>query len=583
MRTARRHIVFLSVVAALVAAGCSRSASPGDALGDSPPVAVVADRAISAEEYRRTYVDYLLETGLPDDPARREAFLRRLVNVRLIAETERSAGIERSEAYRERARLVSSRLLVDSFVENEIFAGVEITEDDLRDMFVRANTELTVRHLYARTAAEADRLRVRLHAGETFDTLAKEVFDDPRLASTGGLVGPFGFDEMDPAFEEAAFNLPMGEISEPVRTANGYSILRVEERTMKPLVTEMEFAEARDRLEAQVAFRKKARARAEFLAGMLTELDPVFEAGTLEALATQVLTGRPAESESLTDDAVLVRLGGTGDEWTIGDFRAAAELAGEEQIARIRTARDLTTFVEGLIAREEMIRRARAAGLEESPKYLTAYRAEMDRWVYDRAYTDIVDAIEVPADTVRSYWLAFRDELMTDPLVDVREIVVTTPEARARVADELRSSAFEDVAGRHSVRTDEHGERGEVVRMNRDQLGVFADRVFGATAGEVIGPQNVAGATIWLQVVDHVPARPMTLEEAAPRIERMIRWSERQDILRATVDDIRAEMNVRTWPERVLSMALAPGSTSTVRPTAADASSTPPKSPHIGS
>lgn len=581
----RPHILLLLIAVTTVMAGCSRRTPPG-AFDDSPPVAVVADRALSAEEYRRSYVDYLLDTGLPDDPARREAFLRRMVNVTLIAEKERSSGIEQTREYRERARLVSSRLLVDSFVEHEIFAGLEITEDDLRDMFVRANTEMTVRHLYARTPDEAERLHARLREGETFEALAGEVFDDPRLASSGGLVGPFGFDEMDPAFEEAAFRLPIGEISEPVRTANGYSIMRVEERSVKPLLTESEFAERRDRLEAQVAFREKARARAEYLAGMMTELDPVFEAGTLEALATQVLTGQPAGAEALTDESVLVRLA-AGDDWTIGDFRRAAELAGEEQIARIRTTRDLTTFVEGLIAREEMIRRARAAGLDESPKYRTAFRAEMDRWVYDRAYTGIVEAIEVPADTVRRYWQTFGDELVTDPMVDVREIVVTDSEARGRVAAELRTSGFAHVARRYSVRTDEQGARGAVIRMTGEQLGLFGERVFDAEAGDVIGPEEVAGAVIWIEVVGHVPSRPMTLEEAAPRIERMIRWSRRQDVLREAADAVRENVEVRTWPERALSMELAPGPTSTVRPTAADTSpfrnNTTPKPRYIGS
>jgi len=588
MNRSFRYITLVLFFAA-IAAGCPRSTdSSVDPFDSAPPVAVVADRMISAEEYRRTYVDYLLDTGLQDEPTRREAFLRRMVNVRLIAETEREAGIERTEAYLERARTVSAKLLVSSFVEEEIFSGIEITEDDLRDMFVRANTEMTVRHLYASSAEAADRLRSRLAGGETFDELAKEVFDDPRLASTGGLLGPFGFDEMDPAFEEAAFNLPRGEISRPVRTANGYSILRVEERTMKPLVTETEFAERRDRLEAEVAFRKKAQARAEYLAVLMEELDPVFEAATLEALATQVFTGRPAKAESLTDDAVLVRLGGADDDWTVGDFRTAASLATEEQVARIRSARDLTTFAEGLIAREEMIRRARAAQLDESSRYRTAFRAEMDRWIYDRSYTRIVEAIQVPPDTVRTYWQTFGDELMTDPMVDVREIVVRTPEDRDRVKAELGTTPFETVARRLGVRMNDEGERGGLVRMNREQLGLFADRVFAADAGDVIGPQDVGGATVWIQVAAHHPSRTMTFDEAAPRIERMIRWSKRQDVLRAAADRVRKTVSVQTWPERALSMDLASdagsltddlpearsltGSAPPVRSTAADAS-----------
>ena len=67
------------------------------------------------------------------------------------------------------------------------------------------------------TRAQTDSLH-RLLEGESFQALAGEVFNDPELQASGGLLPPFTFDEMDPDFEDAAFTLLIGEISEPVRT-----------------------------------------------------------------------------------------------------------------------------------------------------------------------------------------------------------------------------------------------------------------------------------------------------------------------------------------------------------------------------
>ena len=60
--------------------------------------------------------------------------------------------------------------------------------------------------------------------------LAKTSFNDPMLRDNGGSLGYFTVDEIDPAFEEAAFAPKIGELSQPVRTNDGYSIIRVDDR-----------------------------------------------------------------------------------------------------------------------------------------------------------------------------------------------------------------------------------------------------------------------------------------------------------------------------------------------------------------
>lgn len=54
-------------------------------------------------------------------------------------------------------------------------------------------------------------------AGESFEALAEEVFTNPYLANNGGDIGEFTVDEMDIAFENAAFALNVGDVSAPVK------------------------------------------------------------------------------------------------------------------------------------------------------------------------------------------------------------------------------------------------------------------------------------------------------------------------------------------------------------------------------
>lgn len=78
--------------------------------------------------------------------------------------------------------------------------------------------------------ALANELRQRILAGEDFATLAAEYSDDPGSKVNGGDLGWFGRGAMVAPFEDAAFALPVGEISEPISTTFGVHLIQVDEK-----------------------------------------------------------------------------------------------------------------------------------------------------------------------------------------------------------------------------------------------------------------------------------------------------------------------------------------------------------------
>jgi peptidyl-prolyl cis-trans isomerase D len=80
-------------------------------------------------------------------------------------------------------------------------------------------------------------LLVRMQAGESFADLAREYSEDGSAAQ-GGDMGWFGRGEMVAEFEDAAFALEPGEVSEPVRTPFGWHLIKVTDRredSVRPL------------------------------------------------------------------------------------------------------------------------------------------------------------------------------------------------------------------------------------------------------------------------------------------------------------------------------------------------------------
>ncbi|HXG07467.1 MAG TPA: peptidylprolyl isomerase [Nitrososphaera sp.] len=81
-------------------------------------------------------------------------------------------------------------------------------------------------HILVQKHSEAIAVLERLQKGESFANLAKELSLDRGSAKRGGDLGYFGRGVMVKPFEEAAFKLDRGQVSEPVKTEFGYHIIK---------------------------------------------------------------------------------------------------------------------------------------------------------------------------------------------------------------------------------------------------------------------------------------------------------------------------------------------------------------------
>ncbi|MEM7532019.1 MAG: peptidylprolyl isomerase [Chloroflexota bacterium] len=78
--------------------------------------------------------------------------------------------------------------------------------------------------------ALAGAVKQLLESGSDFGEIAADYSDDPGSGANGGDLGWFSRGVMVPEFEEAAFSLPIGEISDPIQTQFGFHVIEVLER-----------------------------------------------------------------------------------------------------------------------------------------------------------------------------------------------------------------------------------------------------------------------------------------------------------------------------------------------------------------
>jgi peptidyl-prolyl cis-trans isomerase C len=94
--------------------------------------------------------------------------------------------------------------------------------------------------------AKVKALREKIAGGGDFAAIAKAESDDTGSGANGGELGSFGHGQMVPEFDKAAFALPVGQVSEPVKTQFGYHLIKVSEHNTK------KFEEMKPKIENQL-------------------------------------------------------------------------------------------------------------------------------------------------------------------------------------------------------------------------------------------------------------------------------------------------------------------------------------------
>jgi peptidyl-prolyl cis-trans isomerase C len=95
-------------------------------------------------------------------------------------------------------------------------------------MMTTAVSEVRASHLLVETEEQAAQLRTEITEGKAFAEVASAVSKCPS-SRNGGDLGFFGRGRMVPEFDQAAFTLPVGEVSQPIKTQFGWHLLVVTE------------------------------------------------------------------------------------------------------------------------------------------------------------------------------------------------------------------------------------------------------------------------------------------------------------------------------------------------------------------
>ncbi|MCI0493964.1 peptidylprolyl isomerase [candidate division KSB1 bacterium] len=528
---------------------------------DSNALAVIGKRIIDKDYFSKRYQDFRRQTGASDNGMARRSVLNNMIAEELLILEARSRGYDEDAIGRHEFERIKVQELLNTYHNQFIVSRMMTTEAELRMLFANLNIKLKARHLYAPTLTKADSIYHILQQGVPFEEIARTCFEDPVLRESGGSLGYFTVDEMEPAFEEAAYALKIGEISSPVRTREGYSIIRVDDRIGNPIVTEIEFAKHRPKLEAYWKKRKIIKATQQHADSLRSELNVTFNESIVHKLfgiLNQQKGNELIEPSDLSNndfpelennDLVYSKLG----TWNVKQFQEAAQFTSEQQRSGIRNEENLKDYIAGLVIRSFILAEAKKNKLDRTSDYKMRIAENFDTALLERVEEALFKEFEIPEDTLRHYFEDDPTLFMEPPKVQLQEIALLDKNKVEFIAAQLeRGVSFADLATKYSENKRSAVNGGDIGYLTPNELGKWAKQVLAMEVGEWIGPLEINSSFVFLKCIDRIPGKARTFDAAKPEVEQTLRSVLWERIRQQQVESLRTKVAVKSYPEKLI-------------------------------
>ena len=165
----------------------------------------------------------------------KKQLLEQMIQFELMNKLGSEMELDKTEEFKAQVKQAEKDLLTQATV-NKVLSEVTVTEeeakkyyDENQEMF-RGKESVSAKHILVDNAELCSEIKAKIDNNElTFEEAANQYSSCPSKEQ-GGNLGEFGRGMMVPEFENAAFELEIGVVSEPVQTQFGYHLIKVESK-----------------------------------------------------------------------------------------------------------------------------------------------------------------------------------------------------------------------------------------------------------------------------------------------------------------------------------------------------------------
>jgi peptidyl-prolyl cis-trans isomerase C len=280
----------------LALACCASLVLAGAAAAQDTVVAKVNGRDITEADMRLAEAEIGSDLGSIPADQRRRVLVEYLIENHLFAQAAEGEKLGSGPAFDERMRYWQRRALRDAYFDRSVKESV--SEADAKKLYdaqvsaARPQEEVRARHILVESESKAKEVFELIAHGEDFGRMAKQHSKDPGSKDDGGDLGYFTRGQMVPSFEEAAFKMQKGDISQPVQSQFGWHIIKLEDRRQRGAPP---FDQIKDRIIASLIHRKAQEIGQKLReAAKLEIIDPALKASVEEETRIRPAPAGPA-------------------------------------------------------------------------------------------------------------------------------------------------------------------------------------------------------------------------------------------------------------------------------------------------
>ena len=499
---------------------------------DSDTLATIDGNAISLEEFtsknpasRFADKDHDFMDSKVDEHVRKVLFSRAALD----------QGMGETDDIKNKKMKAEKRQMLQYVYTKEILDAV-VSDDYVREVYERSGTELNARHILLqfqgtsrsrseRTKVEAlalmGQINNRLSKGETFEELASEFTDDPSGKQNGGDLGWFGWGKMVGPFQETAFNLEPGEVSNVVETDFGFHIIKLE---AKRELERGDFETEKNALKQQASREKSAE---------LGQMANQFLEGQKKAAGFEIITenvhdffmifdGSSVKKDAIDEmlkkldfQAPLFRLNGEelGSDWLVGEVK----LLDDGQKPRFVTENQLLGIIDQIVTQYLIINYGYDNKFEQDVDFAGKINDLVERYAYDAFVAKEINSDLTPSEEelVAFYDANKADKYMDKKKVLVREVFVKDSLFAVSLKKRLDAGeVIEKLALRYTERKATKEGGGVLPAFQEGRYGSMGKAAFSMEVGDIAGPIKLGNGYSIIQLEDIIDLRAARTENA---------------------------------------------------------------------
>ena len=425
----------------LTVTGCTSENEPAT---EETVLATVGREVITAldlHRYEQALPDYL--RSKKEGVTARGENLQTLIDKELMLREAYKRGLDQLLGLSHTLSDMVNKRLAEELSREWIDVRLKVTEEELRAAYEEQllGWEIWPAHILSATEEDARSIIRQLEAGANFSELARQhsLADD---ADKGGNLGSF-FDQAGavPSLRDGTFHLAEGQISEPIRTIDGYEVVKVLKKRRIP------FEKLRADIAEQVGQRKWAQRRQVVIDSLKEARALRYHHARIHAVLA-ALHGRALDQPH----APLIEYegGGIGVGDAVRRLRTLKKGMLPPDSAAAALAIERWILPDSLLALE-----ARMQGRHQRPAMVTWAEGQKQSLLVSQLRLDAVAGkVSVTEAEVRDYYEQHLETYRSLPgVIEMIEVLVDTRAEAEEIFARVRSGErLAELAQRHSVR-----------------------------------------------------------------------------------------------------------------------------------